>query len=92
MLQPSNHGVRPNRKLGFDIFKHLRWLRVLGSLMILLVLGLIGAAYATVFVSYGPRILHGRPLDKLLATSVIVSFAFLVRAYLHTRQARPTTS
>ncbi|KAG9160704.1 hypothetical protein Leryth_017494, partial [Lithospermum erythrorhizon] len=60
--------------MAWNVFKFCTALRGLGSIMILLVLGVVGVSYyAVVLSSYGPALLHGG-LDTLVSLVVLILF------------------
>ncbi|GFP84321.1 probable inactive purple acid phosphatase 16 [Phtheirospermum japonicum] len=66
----------------FEEFKFCTALRGLGSIMILLVLGVVGISYyVVVIINYGPGLAAG-DLDSLLAIVVLISFYCLVYGVL----------
>jgi len=67
--------------MAWNVFKFCTALRGLGSVMILLVLGIVGVTYyALVLCNYGPALLAATAaLDALVALAVLLLFHFLVR-------------
>lgn len=66
--------------MAWNVFKFCTALRGLGSIMILLVLGVVGVTYyAVVLTNYGPALYDGG-LDSLIALAVLISFHCLVCA------------
>lgn len=64
--------------MAWNVFKFCTALRGLGSIMILLVLGVVGVTYyAVVLCNYGPALAAGG-LDSLIALLVLVVFHTLV--------------
>lgn len=64
--------------MAWNVFKFCTALRGLGSIMILLVLGVVGVSYYAVVISnYGPGLAAGG-LDSLIAFFVLILFHFLV--------------
>ena len=64
--------------MSWNVFKFCSALRALGSIMILLVLGIIGLSYyALVVVNYGPALFRGG-LNSLTALLVLLLFHSLV--------------
>ncbi|KAG7546537.1 Palmitoyltransferase DHHC domain [Arabidopsis suecica] len=64
--------------MAWNVFKFCTALRALGSIMILIVIGIIGFTYyAVVVVNYGPALLIGG-VDSLLALLVLALFHFLL--------------
>lgn len=64
--------------MAWNVFKFCTALRGLGSIMILLVLGVVGVTYyAIVLANYGPA-LHDNGVDSLIALAVLILFHFLV--------------
>ncbi|KAH6779772.1 DHHC-type zinc finger family protein [Perilla frutescens var. hirtella] len=64
--------------MAWNVFKFCTALRGLGSIMILLVLGVVGVSYyAVVITNYGPALAAGG-LDSLIAFVVLVLFHFLL--------------
>lgn len=64
--------------MAWNVFKFCTALRGLGSIMILLVLGVVGVTYyAVVITNYAPALTDG-DLDSLVAVVVLISFHFLV--------------
>ncbi|URE07829.1 hypothetical protein MUK42_20576 [Musa troglodytarum] len=65
--------------MAWNVFKFCTALRALGSLMILLVLGIVGVSYyAVVAANYGPVLLNVGGVDSLLALAVLVPFHVLL--------------
>ncbi|KAI9174053.1 hypothetical protein LWI28_011203 [Acer negundo] len=68
--------------MAWNVFKYCSVLRALGSVMILLVLGIIGVSYYAVVVStYGPALFNGG-LDSITAFVVLLLFHFLLAMLL----------
>ncbi|XP_020239463.1 probable protein S-acyltransferase 14 isoform X2 [Cajanus cajan] len=64
--------------MGWNVFKFCTSLRGLGSIMILMVLGLVGVTYyAVVLTNYGPALFLGG-LDTLISLAVLILFHFLL--------------
>ncbi|XP_070673040.1 probable protein S-acyltransferase 14 isoform X2 [Malus domestica] len=64
--------------MAWNVFKFCIVLRGLGSVMILLVLGVVGVTYYTVvFTNYGPALYDGG-LDSLIAVGVLIIFHCLL--------------
>ena len=64
--------------MSWNVFKFCTALRALGSIMILLVLGIVGLSYyALVVVNYGPALFRGG-LNSLTALLVLLLFHSLV--------------
>lgn len=64
--------------MAWNVFKFCTALRGLGSIMILLVLGVVGVTYyAVVLTNYGPALSQGG-LDSLAALTILILFHFLV--------------
>ncbi|XP_073291292.1 probable protein S-acyltransferase 14 [Primulina huaijiensis] len=64
--------------MAWNVFKFCTALRGLGSIMILLVLGVVGVSYyAVVITNYGPALAAGG-LDTLQALAVLISFHCLL--------------
>ncbi|RZS06568.1 hypothetical protein BHM03_00037245 [Ensete ventricosum] len=64
--------------MAWNVFKFCTALRAFGSLMILLVLGIVGVSYYSVVVAnYGPALGAGG-IDSLLALAVLILFHVLV--------------
>lgn len=64
--------------MSWNVFKFCTALRALGSIMILLVLGIVGLSYyALVIVNYGPALFRGG-LNSLTALLVLLLFHSLV--------------
>lgn len=64
--------------MSWNVFKFCTALRALGSIMILLVLGIVGLSYyALVVVNYGPALFRG-DLNSLTALLVLLLFHSLV--------------
>lgn len=64
--------------MAWNVFKFCTALRALGSIMIVLVLGIIGVTYYVVVVAnYGPALFHGG-LDSFIAFLVLVLFHSLL--------------
>jgi hypothetical protein len=62
-----------------DLFKYCKFLRLLGHVMVLLVLGIVAFTYYTVVaLQYGPGIVRGGFLSALGCTLVVVLFTALV--------------
>ncbi|KAI3444692.1 hypothetical protein Pfo_001357 [Paulownia fortunei] len=69
---------RSGAVMAWNVFKFCTALRGLGSIMILLVLGVVGVSYyAVVITNYGPGLAAGG-LDSLLAFVVLILFHFLL--------------
>jgi hypothetical protein len=69
---------RSGAAMAWNVFKFCTALRGLGSIMILLVLGVVGVTYyAVVLTTYGPALYDGG-LDSLIALIVLILFHFLV--------------
>lgn len=66
--------------MAWNVFRFCTALRGLGSIMILLVLGVVGVTYyAVVLTNYGPSLISGAGiLDALIAIAVLVLFHCLV--------------
>lgn len=70
---------RSGAAMAWNVFKFCTALRGLGSVMILLVLGVVGVTYYTVVLTnYGPALYAGG-LDSLIAIVVLILFHSLVR-------------
>lgn len=64
--------------MAWNVFKFCTALRGLGSIMILLVLGVVGVTYyAVVLTNYGPALYDGG-LDSVTAVAVLILFHCLV--------------
>ncbi|XP_073286791.1 probable protein S-acyltransferase 14 [Primulina huaijiensis] len=64
--------------MAWNVFKFCTALRGLGSIMIILVLGVVGVSYyAVVITNYGPALAAGG-LNSLLALAVLLLFHFLL--------------
>ncbi|KAJ8748884.1 hypothetical protein K2173_013317 [Erythroxylum novogranatense] len=64
--------------MAWNVFKFCTALRGLGSIMILLVLGVVGLTYyAVVLTNYGPALYEG-DLDSLIALAVLIPFHCLL--------------
>ncbi|KAK4269746.1 hypothetical protein QN277_022862 [Acacia crassicarpa] len=73
---------RSGATMAWNVFKFCTALRGLGSIMILLVLGVVGVTYyAVVLTVYGPY-LFGGLLDCLIATAVLILFHSLLAMLL----------
>lgn len=69
---------RSGAVMAWNVFKFCTALRGLGSIMILLVLGVVGVSYyAVVITNYGPGLAAGG-LDSLIAFVVLILFHFLL--------------
>ncbi|KAL8495642.1 hypothetical protein ACS0TY_019669 [Phlomoides rotata] len=69
---------RSGAVMAWNVFKFCTALRGLGSIMILLVLGVVGVSYyAVVITNYGPGLAAGG-LESLIAFLVLVLFHFLL--------------
>ncbi|RWW19390.1 hypothetical protein GW17_00016554 [Ensete ventricosum] len=65
--------------MAWNVYRFCTALRGLGSLMILIVFGIVGVSYYAVVVAiYGPSLLTSGWLDSLLAVAVLVPFHLLV--------------
>ncbi|CAF2149234.1 unnamed protein product [Brassica napus] len=80
----TDKGYRVHKKLlqqramAWNVFKYCTALRALGSIMILVVIGIIGFTYyALVVANYGPSLFLGG-FDSLLALLVLALFHFLL--------------
>lgn len=71
---------RSGAVMAWNVFRFCTALRGLGSIMILLVLGVVGVTYyAVVLTNYGPSLAtSGGLLDALIALTVLVLFHCLV--------------
>ncbi|KAG5626909.1 hypothetical protein H5410_012127 [Solanum commersonii] len=71
---------RSGTVMAWNVFRFCTALRGLGSIMILLVLGVVGVTYyAVVLTSYGPTLISGSGiLDALIALAVLVLFHCLL--------------
>ena len=68
--------------MAWNVFKFCTALRGLGSIMILLVLGVVGVTYyAVVLTTYGPALYDGG-LDSLISVSILILFHCLVSRQL----------
>lgn len=69
---------RSGAAMAWNVFKFCTALRGLGSIMILLVLGVVGVTYyAVVLTNYGPALYSGG-LDSVTALAVLLLFHCLV--------------
>lgn len=69
---------RSGAVMAWNVFKFCTALRGLGSIMILLVLGVVGVTYyAVVLCNYGPALAAGG-LDSLIALLILIIFHTLV--------------
>lgn len=69
---------RSGTAMAWNVFKFCTALRGLGSIMILLVIGIVGATYYALVVSnYGPLLFHGG-LDSLSSFAILLPFHALV--------------
>lgn len=69
--------------MAWNVFRFCTALRGLGSIMILLVLGVVGVTYyAVVLTSYGPALFDGG-LDTLTSIVVLIPFHGLVSLILN---------
>jgi palmitoyltransferase len=67
--------------MAWNVFKFCTALRGLGSIMILLVLGVVVVTYyAVVLNNYGPALYDGG-IDSLVSLAVLIPFHSLVRFY-----------
>lgn len=65
--------------MSWNVFKFCTALRGLGSVMIVLVLGVVGVTYyALVVINYVPSLFHGG-LESLIALAVLLLFHSLVK-------------
>lgn len=65
----------------WNLFQHCRFLRFLGSVMVLLVMALVGTTYAAVVgFTYGPLLINRNPLIVLGSAAVVVAYSLVVRA------------
>ncbi|KAH0901949.1 hypothetical protein HID58_041452 [Brassica napus] len=70
--------IPSSRAMAWNVFKYCTALRALGSIMILVVIGIIGFTYyALVVANYGPSLFLGG-FDSLLALLVLALFHFLL--------------
>ncbi|KAJ0762619.1 putative protein S-acyltransferase [Helianthus annuus] len=68
--------------MAWNVFKFCTALRGLGSIMILLVLGVVGVTYyAVVLCNYGPALTAGG-FDSLVAVLILIVFHALVISFL----------
>ncbi|CAG7866097.1 unnamed protein product [Brassica rapa] len=73
---------RSGTAMAWNVFKFCTALRGLGSIMILLVLGVVGVTYyAVVLTNYGPALSQGG-VDSLAALTILVLFHFLLAMLL----------
>ncbi|CAN6978707.1 hypothetical protein BRARA_I04194 [Brassica rapa] len=73
---------RSGTAMAWNVFKFCTALRGLGSLMILLVLGVVGVTYyAVVLTNYGPALSQGG-VDSFAALTILVLFHFLLAMLL----------
>ncbi|CAE6077402.1 unnamed protein product [Arabidopsis arenosa] len=73
---------RSGTTMAWNVFKFCTALRGLGSIMILLVLGVVGVTYyAVVLTNYGPALSQGG-LDSLAALTILILFHFLLAMLL----------
>lgn len=64
--------------MAWNVFRFCTALRALGSIMIVLVIGIIGLTYYVVVIAdYGPALFHGG-LDSLVSFVVLLLFHSLV--------------
>lgn len=64
--------------MAWNVFKFCTALRALGSIMVVLILGIIGVTYYVIAVTkYGPALFYGG-LDSFVALLVLVLFHSLV--------------
>lgn len=69
--------------MAWNVFRFCTALRGLGSIMILLVLGVVGVTYYAVVVTiYCPAIYNGGLQEAAIALAVVILFHCLVRASL----------
>lgn len=69
---------RSGTAMAWNVFKFCTALRGLGSIMILLVLGVVGVTYYVIVIAnYGPA-LYDNGVDYLIALVVLILFHFLV--------------
>ncbi|KAL9234387.1 hypothetical protein vseg_009266 [Gypsophila vaccaria] len=69
--------------MAWNVFRFCTGLRGLGSLMILLVAGVVGVTYyALVFMNYGPLLFGGVAVDALLSVAVLIPFHGLLAMLL----------
>lgn len=69
---------RSGAVMAWNVFRFCTALRGLGSIMILLVLGVVGVSYYAVVLSiYGPALTSGG-LDSFIALAVLIMFHALV--------------
>ncbi|CAN6480265.1 unnamed protein product [Victoria cruziana] len=69
---------RSGAVMAWNVFRFCTALRGLGSIMILLVLGVVGVTYyAVVITNYGPALYHGG-LESLLAILILLFFHILL--------------
>ncbi|XP_010469144.1 PREDICTED: probable protein S-acyltransferase 14 [Camelina sativa] len=74
---------RSGTTMAWNVFKFCTALRGLGSIMILLVLGVVGVTYyAVVLTNYGPAALSQVGLDSLAALTILILFHFLLAMLL----------
>ncbi|CAF2048897.1 BnaA09g38960D [Brassica napus] len=73
---------RSGTAMAWNVFKFCTALRGLGSIMILLVLGVVGVTYyAVVLTNYGPALSQGG-VDSFAALTILVLFHFLLAMLL----------
>ncbi|XP_030932594.1 probable protein S-acyltransferase 14 isoform X2 [Quercus lobata] len=73
---------RSGATMAWNVFKFCTALRGLGSIMILLVLGVVGVTYyAVVLTTYGPALYEGG-LDSLISVSILILFHCLLAMLL----------
>ncbi|XP_010918308.1 probable protein S-acyltransferase 14 [Elaeis guineensis] len=70
---------RSGAVMAWNVFKFCTALRGLGSIMILLVLGIVGVTYyAVVVTTYGPAVFNAGAIDSLAALAVLLLFHLLL--------------
>lgn len=62
-----------------NVFAYCKFLKLLGHIMVLLVLGIVGFVwYAVVVAAYGPKMVHGSAASKFGSSLLVIVFTTLV--------------
>ncbi|EEF51005.1 hypothetical protein RCOM_1680880 [Ricinus communis] len=76
-MQKSGGGGGGGGLMAWNVFKFCTALRALGSIMMVLVIGIIGVTYYVVVIAdYGPAVFHGG-LDAFTSFIVLLLFHYL---------------
>eukprot|EP00850_Spirogloea_muscicola_P000698 SM000002S05778 [mRNA] locus=s2:2166485:2168881:+ [translate_table: standard] len=71
--------LRPRAAMAWNVFRFCTGLRVIGSVMILVVLGIVGVSYyALVLCNYGPKLVEGGRTSAVAAVVLLLFHSLLV--------------